>query len=83
MSQFLYTRKIKYDLCIPYSMDWYESNWFKHGVESDFPLCCIIWFMNCWHEIPEDIVESWSSDRDGYVPCPECLLRMLVKHNGS
>ena len=35
--------------------------------------------MNCWHDLDDEIIENWSSDRDGYIPCPECLTRMLTK----
>lgn len=64
-------------------LDWYEHSWFKHGVESGFPLCCIMWFMHSWHEMDEEVIENWSSDRDGYIPCPKCLLGLLELHNPS
>lgn len=64
-------------------MDWYKSNWFYNGIKSGFPLCCIMWFMNCWHDMPEEVASSWSSDRDGYIPCPKCMLDMLESHNPS
>lgn len=74
-----FTIEINNTFAIQAVLDWYNHKWFEYGVRDKFPLCCVFWFMNCWHDMDEDIIESWSSDRDGYIPCPECLARMLSK----
>ncbi len=61
--------------------DWTKYNWFWHGVESDFPVCCIFFFMNVWSDFDCDVKDNWTSDRDGYIPCPDCLVRLMEKHN--
>lgn len=54
--------------------------WFWHGVESEFPQCCIFFFMNVWHELDDDVRKSWRSNKVGYVPCPDCLTRIFKEH---
>jgi hypothetical protein len=39
--------------------------------------------MNVWFNgIDDEVKLSWTSDRDGYIPCPDCLVRLMEKNNG-
>jgi hypothetical protein len=64
-------------------MDWYKYNWFWHGIESGFEPCCISFFMHVWHNLDNDIRDNWTSTEDGYIPCPDCLVRLMEEENLS
>ena len=60
------------------------SNDFWDGIESGFPLCCIIFFCDVWcplreshkmfHGRPE--CYDWKSNV-GHIQCPECIISGL------
>ena len=60
--------------------DWSNYNWFWHGTKDNYPQCCIFFFMYVWHKMDRDLKRQWTSDRDGYIPCPDCLAN-LVKNS--
>jgi len=63
--------------------DWTKYNWFWHGVEDDYPLCCIFFFMNVWTDgVDDDVKLNWTSNKDGYIPCTDCLVRLMEKDHG-
>ena len=51
---------------------------FWNGLSSNFPLCCIFFFMssNCYHEKKKSI---WLDYGDGYIRCPKCLVKEFEK----
>ena len=53
---------------------------FWYGINEEYPLCCIDFFVNSWFDISHD---EWLRD-EGYIKCPECILdnfKHLVKYN--
>ena len=62
--------------------DWTHYNWFWHGIKAGYGTCCIFFFMNVWGDClskkeNKDIKRSWTSTGDGYIPCPDCLARLM------
>ena len=60
------------------------SGWFWAGIESEFPLCCILFFCDFW--VPVRQAHRMFSGRPecydyrtntGRVQCPECIIKML------
>jgi hypothetical protein len=70
---------------------------FQRGLESGFPLCCVIFFIGAWSPGPwADWKAAYSAKlhalpggSPGYVPCPVCLAKIaegsfgLVEPHGS
>ena len=55
-----------------------KYNWFWHGIESGYKTCCIFFFMNVWSDdFDLKMKRSWTSTGDGYIPCPECLAKLM------
>lgn len=64
--------------------NWQKYNWFWHGVKDNYPLCCIFFFMNVWQiDFDKDIILNWTSCKDGYIPCPNCLVEIMEIYNGD
>ncbi len=57
--------------------DWWKYNWFWHGIKSGYKECCIFFFMNVWSGFDKEIKQNWTSTGEGYIPCPDCLARLL------
>lgn len=59
--------------------DWNGDFW--DGINSGFPLCCIIFFCDIWCPLRiSKRMFSGKESRDwrshvGYVQCPECIIR--------
>ena len=49
---------------------------FWNGLSAKFPLCCIFFFMSGWTH--QKGVE-WLEHGDGYIRCPDCLVREFCK----
>lgn len=52
------------------------------GVQFGIPLCCLIFFNNCWDDIRMDVPEYASTmsvitDNAGVILCPKCLVKTL------
>ena len=60
-----------------------KYDWFMLGIESDFNMCCIFWFLHPWQSLEQDIKLAWTSTCDGYIPCPDCLVRYMEEENGK
>lgn len=63
--------------------DWTKYNWFWNGIQSGYEPCCIFWFMTPWTTIDKEIKRDWSSPKDGYIPCPDCLVKYMEEYNGE
>jgi len=63
--------------------DWTKYNWFWNGVKDDFNQCCIFWFMMPWMNLDKDVRRNWTSTGEGYIPCPDCLVRHMEIANGE
>ena len=49
---------------------------FWNGLSAKFPLCCIFFFMSGWsHQKGEE----WLEYGDGYIRCPDCLVKEFCK----
>ena len=58
------------------------SNYFKHGLNSNIPICCILFFMYEWQNIKKSIPEYLElmhkiTNNEGVILCPDCI----VKHH--
>jgi len=60
------------------------NNDFWEGIESGFPLCCIIFFCYFWNPVKEshkmfhgrpDCYDWYSNGK--YVMCPECVIKEI------
>lgn len=51
--------------------------WFKRGIESGYDLCCIFFFMHGWRLLDKEARKNWTSTKDGYIPCPDCLAKYM------
>jgi len=59
---------------------WNKDFW--SGIESGFPLCCVLFFCDTWYRLryykdkPLE-KELWRNWRTGtyYVQCPECIIK--------
>jgi hypothetical protein len=61
---------------------------FWDGIESNFPLCCIIFYMDFWNPKmfsgrPEcyDWQLNLSNTNVDRVMCPECIIKKLREYN--
>jgi len=61
-----------------------ESNydWFRHGI-TNYDVCCVLFFIHPWQSLDVEIKRDWTSSVDGYIPCPDCLVRLMEKENGK
>jgi len=63
---------------------YYNFGDFWDGIESGFPLCCIIFFCDVWNPIRESHrmfhgrpeCYDWSC-HVGYIQCPECIIKEI------
>jgi len=60
---------------------------FWYGITSNYPLCCVIFFTDVWHDIQgEEIVltrnekRKWDFDM-GYILCPNCAIDCFCIRN--
>ena len=60
-----------------------KYDWFRQGLLSGFDMCCIFWFLHPWHSLDKEIKHDWTSTGDGYIPCPDCLVRLMEEANGK
>ena len=61
------------------------SAWFWAGIESKYPLCCILFFCNVWvpirqeHRMFSGRPECYDYHSNaGYIQCPECIIKKLI-----
>jgi len=39
--------------------------------------------MNVWTDgVDDDVKLNWTSNKDGYIPCTDCLVRLMEKDHG-
>ena len=56
---------------------------FWRGIKFGYPLCCIDFFINFWcpvrsaHIMFHGRPECYDWQCDGYVQCPECIIKRL------
>ena len=58
--------------------------WFWTGVKYDIPLCCNLFFNDVWNGewiLDRSMRGNWLQDHDGYIPCPDCLARIVEVRN--
>ena len=53
-----------------------HPNVFIQGIDFGYRQCCILFFMSEWRWICDNIHE-YIYKADGYVRCPDCILREL------
>ena len=60
----------------------YWSKDFWAGIESGFPLCCILFFCDTWYRLryssgkplEKELWRNWDTNVN-YVQCPECIIK--------
>ena len=53
------------------------SGHFKRGLKWGYPVCCILYFQYV-HPIIKNSIPEMSEMSNGYVMCPDCIVRNLV-----
>lgn len=62
--------------------------YFKRGFKYNYPVCCIMFFDNEWDSIRKIVPEYGEKllelfNNIGYIPCPSCLVNILLKKKGG
>lgn len=63
-----------------------EITHFRNGLNNNYPLCCILWFISNWNwdnyfvwlgYDDENIHPAWYYKDLYHVPCPNCMIKLI------